>query len=126
MYARDIMTTQVVTVLADISIKEALKLIVELGLSGLVVINDKQEVVGVISQRDMMMAYDLLQDTKSPIEAFMKKDVVSVQPETPIEDVNKILIQSNVKRVPVMQGRKCVGVISRSDVLKYIYKITQN
>lgn len=122
MLAKDIMTTQVITVPPDTIMRDALRIMVEVGISGLIVTDAGQNVIGVVSERDMMMAYDMLGETKGSIESFVNTRVVSVSPGTPVEEVSRILIQSNVKRVPVMEDRKCVGIISRSDILKFILK----
>lgn len=120
MQAQDIMTTQVITVQSNTTIKEVLTIMVEVGISGLVVTDDQQNVTGVISERDMMVAYDMLGHLKGTIESFVNTKVVGVTPETPVLEVSRILVQSNVRRVPVIEDGKCVGVISRSDILKYI------
>lgn len=126
MQAQDIMTTQVITVQSNTTIKEVLTIMVEVGISGLVVTDDQQNVTGVISERDMMVAYDMLGHLKGTIESFVNTKVVGVTPETPVLEVSRILVQSNVRRVPVIEDGKCVGVISRSDILKYILKSNQN
>jgi tRNA nucleotidyltransferase (CCA-adding enzyme) len=122
MLAKDIMTTQVITVSMNTAIKDALTMMVEVGLSGLVVIDDDQLVTGVISERDMMVAYEMLGHIKGTIESFVNKKVVGVLSDTPVEEVSRVLVQSNVRRVPVIENGKCVGVISRSDILRYILK----
>jgi CBS domain-containing protein len=122
MLAKDIMTTQVITITPETIMKDALRLMVELGISGLIVTDAGQNVIGVVSERDIMMAYDMLGETKGSVESFINTKVVGVNPDTPVKEVSRIMIQSNVKRVPVMEGRKCVGIISRSDVLKFILK----
>lgn len=121
MTAKDIMSTNVINVSRHTTIYDAVKIMVEAKISGLIITDDDQNVVGVVSERDMMMAYDLLQEVKSTIEDFINFDVVSVSPDTEVGDVNKLLIQSNVKRVPVIENGKCLGVISRGDILKYIF-----
>ena len=121
MDAKDIMTTEVINVPRSMSIQEAIRIMVENRISGLIVTDDDQNIIGVLSERDMMMAYDLLQEVKSTIEQFINFDVVSVSPDTQVDDVNKLMIQTNVKRIPVVDNKKCIGVVSRGDILQYIH-----
>jgi tRNA nucleotidyltransferase (CCA-adding enzyme) len=122
MVAKDIMTTQVMTVLPTTTIKEAITLIVEIEISGLVVLGDNSEVIGIITEKDLLVAYDLLKETKSPIKDFVNCNVVSINEDTPIEEISRILVQSNIKRVPVLKGKQAVGVVSRRDILRHILK----
>ena len=119
---KDIMTTQVLTVKPTTSVKEAIKLIVEIDISGLIVTDDNHEIVGVISGKDLLVAYDMLGNVNAPIDEFINRDVLSITQDTTIEDARKILIQTNVLRLPVVDHKKVIGVVSRGDVLKYILK----
>lgn len=122
MLVKDIMTTQVVTVMPHTVIKEAIKLLVEIEISGLIVTDETSEIVGVVSERDFLVAYDFLHQTNAPISDFINRNIISVTEDATVEEVSRILVEKNVKRVPVIDGKKVVGVVSRRDVLKYILK----
>lgn len=122
MTAKDIMTTQVLTARPDMSLKDAMRLCVEICISGLVVADDDMSLVGVITEKDLLVAYDFLKETKSPIRDFIQKKVISVTEDTPVEEVSRILFANNIIRVPVINGNKVVGVVSRRDILRYILK----
>lgn len=120
MTAKDIMTTQVMTVQPTSTIHDALTLMVQIEISGLIVTEEDGTIVGVVTERDLLVAYDFLKQTKAPITDYISRDVVGVTEDTPIEEVNKILMQGNVRRVPVLKDNQVVGVISRRDLLKQI------
>ena len=126
MKAKDIMTTQVITVLPSITIKDAIKLLVELEISGLIVTDDNNDIYGVISGKDLLVAYDFLGEIKSPIEPYVNRDVISITEEATVADINHLLIERNILRVPVIKDKKILGVVSRRDVLRYILNRNQN
>jgi CBS domain-containing protein len=122
MTAKDIMTTQVMTVKADTSIKDAMKLLVGIEISGLIVTDEQNNIVGVVTERDLMVAYDFLKEIKAPLRDFMNTQILSVGEDTPVEEISNLLVQGDIRRVPVLKDNKVVGVISRRDILKSILK----
>lgn len=122
MLARDIMTRNVVTCSPDTTIEEAIKLLVSIEISGLIVLDQNNDIVGVITEKDLLIAYDFLKVLTAPVKDFYNKNVVSVTEETPIEEIYRILVLKNIRRVPVVGNKKLVGVVSRRDILKAILK----
>lgn len=122
MLVKDIMTTQVLTIKETASLKEAIRLLVEIEISGLVVVNDLEEVVGVITIKDVLVAFDQLQQLKAPIKNYVSDGTISVTEDTTVEEVSRMLVKNNILRVPVMKDKKLLGIVSRRDVLKHIYK----
>ncbi len=122
MLVKDIMTTQVLTVQDTASLKEVIKLLVEIDISGLVVVNDLGEVVGVITGKDVLVAFDYLQQIKAPIKDYVSNGAISVTEDVTVEEAARILVQNNILRLPVLKDKKLVGIISRRDILRHIYK----
>ena len=122
MVAQDIMTTQVLTVKPDAILKDVIKLLVEIEISGVIVTDENEDVVGVVTEKDLIVAYDFLRQINAPVLDFVNKNVISVEPDTPIDEVAQLLVGNNIHRVPVMQGKKVVGIVSRRDILKTILK----
>ncbi len=122
MVAKDIMTTQVMTVQPSTSIKEAMKLLIGIEISGLIVADDQRNILGVLTEKDLMVAYDFLKDLKAPIKDYMNTNLITVTEDTTIEEISTILVQGDIRRVPVVKDGKVVGVISRRDILKAILK----
>lgn len=117
--AKDIMTTKVVTVKPSTSIADAARLLVRRKISGVPVVDekDKTKVVGILTEADLLAA---------PAEAktvadVMKKRVVSVSLNTSVNEITETLVKKKIKRVPVIEEGKLVGIVSRIDVLRAKY-----
>ncbi len=120
MQAKDIMTKEVFTITLEATIKEAIDLCVCHKVSGLIVVNASEEAVGVLSEQDLLIAFDFLGETKSSIKEFISTEILSIPEDMPIVKISRILVQKNFKRVPVVRDKKVVGIVSRSDILKWI------
>lgn len=117
--AKDIMTAKVVTVTPSTSVADAARLLVRKKVSGVPVVDekDKTKVVGVLTEADLLAA----PPTAKTVADIMKKRVVSVCPDTSVDEIAGILVKKKIKRVPVIDAGKLVGIVSRIDVLKAKY-----
>ena len=117
--AKDIMTTKVVTVKPSTSIEDAARLLVRRKISGVPVVDekDKTKVVGILTEADLLAA----PSGAKTVADVMKKRVVSVSPDTPVDEIAEILVKKKIKRVPVIDAGKLVGIVSRIDVLRAKY-----
>ncbi len=120
--AKDIMTTQVITIKPTTTILDAMKTIVSLEISGLVVTNDAGDALGIVTERDLLVAYTFLKKTSASIEDYMNRKIVGVDEQTSVEDISQILVQGDIRRVPVIKDKKVIGVVSRRDLLRNIIK----
>nr|WP_282580125.1 CBS domain-containing protein [Natroniella sulfidigena] len=114
------MSSPVKSVAPDTSMEEADELMLRYGHSGLVVEEDK-ELVGIISRRDIdkVRNHDLLH---APVKGYMSTDVVTIEAETSLKEVQDLIVQHDIGRLPVTdQQGKLVGIITRSDLLKLLY-----
>ncbi|MCS7191395.1 MAG: CBS domain-containing protein [Armatimonadetes bacterium] len=116
---KEIMTAKVVTVKPSTSIEDAARLLVRRKISGVPVVDekDKTKVVGILTEADLLAA----SPTAKTVGEVMKKRVLSVSPETSVDEVAEILVKKKIKRVPVVDAGKLVGIVSRIDVLKAKY-----
>ncbi len=118
--ARDVMSAPVKTILAGKPIRDAERLMLRHGHTGLPVVDDRGQVVGVVSLRDVEKArrHGL---EHAPVKSVMKARVIAVHPETPIDEVQELMIERDIGRVPVVADGNLVGIITRSDILGLIY-----
>jgi CBS domain-containing protein len=120
--ASDIMTEDVVTIQPDSSIQDAIELLLLQRISGLPVTDNEGQLIGIVTEFALLaIAYDhkICQDT---IAQHMTADVLTVGPEDPINKVADLCIMHRVRRIPVVQNGRLLGLISRRDVLKAIYE----
>ncbi|RLA85506.1 MAG: histidine kinase [Deltaproteobacteria bacterium] len=61
---------------------------------------------------------ELLSKYNTPVDAIMKRDVITVLPGTPIEEAAKIMIEHNINMLPVVQEGKLIGILTRGDIIK--------
>jgi predicted transcriptional regulator len=122
--ASDVMTTDLVTIRPEASIKEATELLILKEISGLPVVDDQQRLVGVITEFALLaMVYD--QDVQHhSVSRHMTREVITIDVDDPINRIADLCIVHRVRRVPVMKAGRMVGLIARRDVLKALYQST--
>ena len=116
--AGQIMTPDMVTVRPDVSIEDAIELLLREQISGLPVIDDDGRLVGVITEFAMLaVAYDRRVKNHT-VSQHMTREVITVDADDPVSRVADLCIVHRVRRVPVMRNGRLVGVIARRDVLR--------
>ncbi|MDG1805018.1 CBS domain-containing protein [Flavicella sp.] len=117
------MTTKLITFKADQSVLEVMELLIKNKISGGPVVNDNNQLLGIISEGDCMKQiaesgyYNVpMNDVK--VEDHMVKDVETITSGMSIFDVASLFYKSKRKRFPVVDNGELVGQISRRDVLK--------
>jgi CBS domain-containing protein len=87
---------------------------------GAVLVIERGEVVGVLSERDYARKVALVgrSSRDSPVSAIMTTDVVAVAPQRSIEECMALMTQRRIRHLPVIENRRLVGVISIGDLVK--------
>ncbi len=116
--ASELMTRAVVTVRPDTPLLEAVELLVRLGISGLPVVDEADTVVGVITEYDCISFAMSGNARETRVGEAMSEEVISVAPDTPCPAIANIFAARRIRRVPVLEGGKLVGIVSRRDVLR--------
>jgi CBS domain-containing protein len=113
-----IMTTDLVTVRPDASIEEAIEILLNQSISGLPVTDDDGRLVGVITEFALLaVAYDKRVKNHT-VSQHMTREVITVDINDPISRIADLCIVHRVRRVPVMQDGRLIGVIARRDVMR--------
>lgn len=141
MQARDVMTTSVVTVSPETPVTDIARLLLEKRVSGVPVVDADGRVVGIVSEGDLVRRLededdtgrswwlDLLATPEERAERYvrahgrrardiMTRDVVTVSPDTPLGAIARLLEEKHIKRVPVVENGRLVGIVSRADLLR--------
>jgi CBS domain-containing protein len=135
------MVRDVVTVKPDDQVADAIRLLAEHDVSALPVIDDDENVVGVISEADLIhrpeigtekqrswwleavtpastLAGEFAKSHGRRVEEVMSTDVVSASEDTPLGEIATLLERHRIKRVPILRGGRLVGIVSRSNLIQ--------
>lgn len=141
MKARDVMQQKVVTVTPEASLKDAVRLMIDRHVSGLPVVDDAGTVIGILSEGDLLRRVELGTDTSTPawrtwfispgrearnyvrsharcVGEVMTMPVTCVAPDTDLAEVVALMEARRVKRLPVLEGGRIVGIITRRDLVR--------
>ena len=114
MIARDIMTRKVYTIRSDASAQEAAQLLDQHRISGLPVVDEGSDIIGIVTEADIISKVD---KEGLRVSDIMSTEVISVNEETPASEIALLLTERKIKRVPVVQDGKLVGIVSRADIV---------
>ncbi len=120
--ARAIMTEDVVTIDKDASIKDAIELLLIQRISGLPVTDREGQLIGIVTEFALLaIAYDhkVQNDT---VGQHMTTELLTVGPDDPVNKVADLCLAHRVRRVPVAENGRLLGLIARRDVLKALYE----
>jgi CBS domain-containing protein len=116
------MTPGLLTAKPDTPIVEAMRILVTHRITGIPVVDEHMNLLGVLSEKDVL---PLLQDPRGEsggVQDFMTRDVTTFEADADVFDVVACLARSGFRRVPITEGGKLVGIISRSDLIMFILK----
>lgn len=105
----------------DASVYDALLLLAEKNVGALLVLQEG-ELVGIISERDYARKVALRgkASVKTPVKEIMTENVVTVSPQTTVEEAMALMTDKRIRHLPVVEEDKLVGVISIGDLVKSI------
>lgn len=114
MKASEIMTSSVISVLDTSSVEDAARLMAHNRISGLPVVSGNGLLVGLITE------HDLIAKEGRKVSEVMTGSVISVSPDTEVEQIQYLITNQRIRRVPVVRDGKVVGIVSRSDLVRQI------
>ena len=124
----DYMTRDLITFSKDQSIEDVMDKLIKHRISGGPVVNEKNELIGIISEGDCVKQisesryYNMPMNTDT-IEKYMAKDVDTIDGNMNVFDAASKFLQSKHRRFPILENGKLVGQISQKDVLKAAMKM---
>ncbi len=144
MKAKDIMHGDVMTIKKTLTVYEAVKIFIKKNISGAPVVDDRGKMVGILSEKDIFRAmypkYDDFYDdtnlrtnfdtiegrfadiTKLKVRDVMTRDIIAVSPDTSLIKIGAIMLARKIHRVLVREKGKPLGIITRRDVYRSIFK----
>ena len=135
MQVRDVMTREVVTVGPDTSAKHAGEVMADGGYAALPVVTAHGELVGIVAEadvlRDRLPRDPRLHLRRDPdlggappllVDGVMTEDVRTVPVEADVSDVARLFVDARLRSVPVMDGGRLAGIVSRRDLLRALVR----
>jgi CBS domain-containing protein len=149
MRAQQIMTQDVVTIGPDAPIAEAVDTMLRHHVSGLPVVDANGDLIGIISEGDFIRraeigtppkrgpwlsfligtdrgAADFVRSHGRKVGEIMTPDPLSIREDTPLDEIVEIMESNNVKRLPVVRGKRLVGIVTRSDFLATVADLARH
>jgi CBS-domain-containing membrane protein len=141
MKASDIMVTDVITVKPESDVPEVATLLLTNHISAVPVVDDGGMLVGMISEGDLirrdeaetrhdrpwwlkllmgreLLAAEFVREHSHRVADLMTREVVSAEPDTPVAEIASLLERHRIKRVPIVQNGKVVGIVSRANLIQ--------
>ncbi len=144
----EIMTTEVIAVQPETKISQAAGLLLEKHVNGLPVVDEENNLVGILCQSDLIVqqkklplptVFTLLDGlipltsmshlekevqkmAATTVEQAMTHNPTSVGPDTELEDVADLMVRKNFHTIPVVEDGKLVGIVGKEDVLKTLLR----
>ena len=134
MTVKRMMKKNPITTTAETSIVDVADILKENHIHRLPVLDKKGKLIGVITEKDILhaspspvsslsvheMPYML---SRLKVSNLMTKDVRTIDPDTTVEEAAKIMVDDDLSCLPVIEGEKLVGIVSKSDMFKVLYEL---
>lgn len=141
--AKNIMTRDVITVNPSMTIEEFARVLMKNQISGAPVVDEKGSLIGIATENDLItqnkrlhiptilrlfdafiplgtsrLEREIKKITATTVEEICTKKVVTVDPETPLEEIATIMTEKKIHLIPVIKEGKIVGIIGKRDIIK--------
>ncbi len=115
----EIMSTKLTYASDRSSLNDALKLMYEMNVGGLPIVDDDMRLKAIVTEEDFVMLTSGL-ETGLAVESYMSSNVVTAPASTSIEKMTRMIIQKGFRRMPVVQDGVLMGMVTASDIMKYL------
>ena len=117
---RDVMVREVITVDENSTVKEAVDIMNEFQIGSLIVL-ERGKAMGIVTERDFLRR--VLAGAKDVVNTKMKEimttPLVVVEPSTDLEEAVKLMFQSKIKKLAVVDANKLVGIVTLTDIARF-------
>jgi len=122
--ARELMSSPVRTIRPDTTVDQAQRILLRYGHSGLSVVDAEDRLVGIISRRDLDIALHH-GFSHAPVKGYMTTAVKTITPQTPLPEIEQLMVTYDIGRLPVVDQGQLVGIVTRTDVLRQLHQMKQ-
>lgn len=148
MKASDIMATNVVTIGASATIHDVAKLLLDKHISAVPVVSEKGELLGIVSEGDLLrraevgtekrrswwlqaltskdaLADEFVKSHADKVTDVMTYNVITAEPDATLGEIATLLEKNGIKRVPIVNAGKVVGIVSRANIIQALASIAK-
>ncbi|MDP3012207.1 MAG: CBS domain-containing protein [Candidatus Hydromicrobium sp.] len=118
--AKDVMSYPVKVVKENVSISEVDEILKKYGHSGIPIVDKDDNLVGIITRKDIDKAigHGL---SHAPVKGFRSHSIVIAGPNTSIGEIQDLMIENGIGRIPITDKKKIIGIVTRKDILRFLY-----
>jgi CBS domain-containing protein len=143
MKARDVMVSPVITVKPSSTVREVATTLLERGISAVPVVDDRGNLVGIVSEGDLMhrieagterrhswwlegligdeiLAGEYIKARASKAQDVMTRRVITASPDAPLHEIAALLEKNSIKRVPIVKDGQLVGIVTRANLIQAV------
>ena len=113
---KEVMRTDVITIDIEDSIENAAKLMKKHKIGSLIVTGAKK-IKGIITVEDIVYKH-IAEKRGNKVNEIMSENLVTIDPTKSIEEASSIMVENKIKKLPVMEGEKLVGIVTASDIIR--------
>lgn len=120
MKAKDVMVKEVITIDEKTTVKEAADVMNKFEIGCLIAVRERKA-VGIVTERDLLkrVVAEAKNASKTKVRDIMSSPLVVVEPNTDLEETIRLMFQMKIKKLPVVDGKRLVGLISLTDVARF-------
>lgn len=115
----DVMIRDVVTIDANSTVREAANVMSKMGIGCLIVIR-RNKAVGILTERDVLkrVVAEVKDAEKTLVNDVMSSPLITVKPHVDLEEAVRLMFSMNIKRLPVVDGERLLGIVSLTDIAR--------
>ena len=148
MKASDVMVTKVITVGPEACVQDVAQILLSARISAVPVVGQNGGLLGIVSEGDLLrrveagtgrrrpwwlavflgkevLAEEFVKEHSRKVTDVMTRDVITAAPDTPVSTIANLLEKNAIKRVPIVQGGKVVGIVSRANLLQALASVSK-
>ena len=119
----EVMNTNVLAVDPTASIGEAAEKMMDAGVGAVVVMEDMVRLVGIVTERDILRAVaQRARAAEARVRQWMTESVITIEPETTVEDAAKMMFERNFRHLPVTKDGRLLGIVSLRRLSQYEFE----
>ena len=118
---RDIMIKKIITITREKTAQDAAKLMAEHGTGSVIVVNG-DNIAGIVTERDLVrkVCTQDIASSKVPLNDVMSSPVITAEPDMPVETAVQRMFNNKIRRLPILENGKLVGIVTVSDLVKHL------